>query len=176
MQIHSGPHNTSSFKSGLWWKIIICVIATVGLGSLSGILSMNGFEGWYQNLNKPFFTPPNWIFGPAWTILYILMGGSVAIIWQIIAVARYPIIVRFAKRGFIIFIIHFLFNLAWSPIFFGLQMPVLALIIIFIILAFIIILIRHFFRLDRLSAFLLIPYLLWVSFATALNLGIVILN
>ncbi|HLW30590.1 MAG TPA: TspO/MBR family protein [Brumimicrobium sp.] len=176
MQIHSGPHNTSSFKSGLWWKIVISALVFLGLGTLSGLCSMNGYESWYNDLNKPFFNPPAWIFGPTWTILYILMGGSFAIIWHIVAIGRYPIIVKFAKRGVVIFLIHFLFNLAWTPIFFGLQMPGLALVIIFILLAFIIILIRHFFRLDRLSAFLLIPYLLWVSFATALNLAIVVLN
>lgn len=176
MQIHSGPHNTSSFKTGLWWKILISSLTLLGLGSLSGLLSMSDYQEWYNSLNKPFFTPPGWLFGPAWTVLYILMGGSLGMIWQIVAIGRYPIIIKFAKRGIVIFLIHFLFNLAWTPIFFGLQMPVLALVIIFIILALVIILIRHFYRLDRLSAFLLIPYLLWISFATALNLAIVVLN
>ena len=176
MQIHSGPHNTSSFKSGLWWKIVISSMVFLGLGTLSGLSSMSGFEVWYDSLNKPFFTPPGWLFGPAWTVLYILMGGSFGIIWQMVAVGRYPIIIKFAKRGLVIFLIHFLLNLAWTPIFFGLHMPGLALVVILIILALIIILIRHFFRLDRLSAFLLVPYLLWISFATALNLAIVVLN
>lgn len=176
MQIHSGPHNTSSFKSGLWWKIVICSVAFLGLGTLSGLSSMSGFEDWYGELNKPIFNPPNWIFVPAWTILYILMGGSIGIVWQTIAKGRYPIIVKFAKRGMTLFLIHFIFNLAWTPIFFGLHKPVLALVVIIIILIFIIILIRHFFRLDRIAAFLLIPYLIWVSFATALNIAIVVLN
>jgi tryptophan-rich sensory protein len=176
MQIHSGPHNTSSFKNGLWWKILISIFVLLGLGTLSGLSSMSGFQGWYDSLNKPFFTPPNWLFGPAWSVLYILMGGSLGIIWQVVAIGRYPIIIKFAKRGIVIFLIHFLFNLAWTPIFFGMQMPGLALVIIFILLALIIILIRHFYRLDRLAAFLLIPYLLWVSFATALNIAIVVLN
>lgn len=176
MQTHSGPHNTSSFKNGLWWKILICSLGILGLGTLSGLASMGDFKVWYNTLNKPFFTPPSWLFGPAWTVLYILMGGSLAIIWQIVSISRYPIIKKFAKRGLVIFLIHLLFNLAWSPIFFGLQMPGLALIVIFIMLALIFILIRHFFRLDRLSAFLLVPYFLWVLFATALNLAIVVLN
>ncbi len=176
MQTHSGPHNTSSFKNGLWWKILICSLGILGLETLSGLASMGDFQVWYDTLNKPFFTPPSWLFGPAWTVLYILMGGSLAIIWQIVSISRYPIIKKFAKRGLVIFLIHLLFNLAWSPIFFGLQMPGLALIVIFIMLALIFILIRHFFRLDRLSAFLLVPYFLWVLFATALNLAIVVLN
>ncbi|WP_107040101.1 TspO/MBR family protein [Brumimicrobium mesophilum] len=176
MQIHSGPHNTSTFKNGLWWKILACSLACLGLGALSGLSSMANFQDWYATLNKPFFTPPNWIFGPAWTILYILMGGSLAIIWQIASIGRYPTIIKFAKRGIVIFIIHFLFNLAWTPIFFNLHMIGLALVVILILLGLIIILIRHFYRLDRLSAFLLIPYLVWVSFATALNLAIVVMN
>lgn len=176
MQIHSGPHNTSTFKSGLWWKILICSVVFLGLGTLSGLSTIESIQGWYDQLNKPFFTPPNWLFGPAWTLLYILMGGSVGIIWQIVSIGRYPIIIKFAKRGIVLFLIHFLFNLAWTPIFFGWHKPGLALAVIFIILAFIIILIRHFFRLDRLSAFLLVPYLIWVSYATALNLAIVIMN
>lgn len=176
MQIHTGPHNTSTFKAGLWWKILICSLAFVGLGSLSGLSSMGDFQEWYSELNKPAFTPPNWLFGPAWTVLYILMGGSLGIIWQIVTVSRYPIVIRFAKRGIVIFLIHFLFNLAWTPIFFGWHKTGLALAVIFIILAFIVILIRHFFRLDRVSAFLLVPYLAWVTYATLLNLAIVIMN
>src|SRR5690554_1223803 len=105
MQIHSGPHNTPSFKNGLWWKVIVCSLITLGLGSLSGLLFMDDFQTWYEQLNKPIFTPPNWLFGPAWSILYVLMGGSLAIIWQITVVSRYPIIKKFAKRGIVIFIL-----------------------------------------------------------------------
>lgn len=176
MQIHTEPHSKSSFKKGLWWKIAISAIVFLGLGALSGIATSTSIQEWYSTLNKPPFNPPNWLFGPAWTVLYILMGGSFAIIWQITANGRYPIIVRFAKRGLVIFLLHFLFNLAWTPVFFGLQRPDLALIVIIIMLALIIILIRHFFRLDRVAAFLLIPYLLWVIFATVLNISIVVLN
>jgi tryptophan-rich sensory protein len=104
------------------------------------------------------------------------MGGSAALIWQVISKARYPIITRYAKRGIVFFMIHFLFNLAWTPVFFGLHQTVFAFVILLIILVSLIFLIRHFFRLDRLSAFLLIPYLLWVTFASALNLAIILLN
>jgi tryptophan-rich sensory protein len=176
MQIHTEPHSKSSFKKGLWWKIAISAIVFLGLGGLSGIATMSSIQDWYSTLNKPPFSPPNWLFGPAWTVLYILMGGSFGIIWQVAAIGRYPIINRFAKRGLVIFGIHFLLNLAWTPIFFGLQRPDLALVVIIFMLAFIIILIRHFFRLDRVAAYLLIPYLLWVTFATILNISIIALN
>jgi tryptophan-rich sensory protein len=176
MQIHSEPHNTSYFKTGLWWKILISVIVFLGLGSLSGVSSMSEIQGWYANLNKPSFTPPNWLFGPVWSLLYILIGGSFGLIWQVAAKGRYPIITKFAKQGLVLFGIHFLLNLAWTPVFFGLNNPAWGLVIILALLTMIILLIRHFFRLDRLSAFLMIPYLIWVSYATALNIGILILN
>ena len=176
MQIHSEPHNTSYFRTGLWWKILISVIVILGLGSLSGVSSMSEIQGWYANLNKPSFTPPNWLFGPVWSILYILIGGSFGLIWQVAAKGRYPIITKFARQGLVLFGIHFLLNLAWTPVFFGLNNPAWGLVIILALLTMIVLLIRHFFRLDRLSAFLMIPYLIWVSYATALNIGILILN
>lgn len=176
MQIHTEPHSKSSFKKGLWWKIAISAIVFLGLGTLSGIATSGSIQDWYSTLIKPPFNPPSWLFGPTWAVLYILMGGSFGIIWQVAANGRYPIIIRFAKRGLVIFGIHFLLNLAWTPVFFGLQSPGVAMIIIILMLAMIIILIRHFFRLDRVAAFLLVPYLLWVIFATVLNIGIVVLN
>lgn len=104
------------------------------------------------------------------------MGLSFARIWQVVTKNRYPIVRRFARRGLYIFIIHFVFNLAWTPVFFALNAPGWAAVIIFILLAFIAILIRHFFRVDRFAAFLLIPYLIWVMFASILNLSIYVLN
>lgn len=176
MQVHSEPHNTSYFKQGLWWKIAISSLVCLGLGFLSGYSTMSEIQGWYASLEKPAFTPPNWLFGPAWTVLYILIGGSFGLIWQVAAKGRYPIIIKFAKRGLIIFAIHFFLNLIWTPLFFGLHKPGWALVVIVLMIGFIIALIRHFFRLDRVAAFLLIPYLLWVVYATMLNIGILILN
>ncbi|MGM0480250.1 MAG: TspO/MBR family protein [Bacteroidota bacterium] len=176
MQIHTEPHNTSSFKTGLWWKIVIAAAVFLGLGTLSGFSTMDAIEGWYADLTKPPFNPPNWIFAPAWTILYILMGGSFGIIWQVAAKGRYPIMIKFAKRGLVLFGVHFLLNLAWTPLFFGLQRPGWALVVIILLIIMIALLIRHFFRLDRLAAFLLVPYLLWVMFATVLNISIIVLN
>ncbi len=131
---------------------------------------------WYKTLEKPFFQPPSWLFGPAWTTLYILMGISFARIWQVASKSRYPIIRKYALRGLAFFGFQFVFNLAWTPAFFGLENPTLALVIIFLLLGLIAFLIKHFLRLDRIAAFLLIPYFLWVTFATVLNLSIVVLN
>jgi len=176
MPTHSGPHSTPSFKKGLLLKSIISVIVISTLGFISGYLTSTGISDWYQEIEKPPFNPPNWIFGPAWTLIYILMGLSFARIWQVVAKNRYPIVRRFARRGLWIFVIHFVFNLAWTPVFFALHSPGWAAVIIFILLAFIAILVRHFFRVDRIAAFLLIPYLIWVTFASILNLSIYVLN
>lgn len=175
MRILTEPHNTSSFKEGLWVRIVISCLVIIGLGTLSGLLFTSEGE-WYSNLQKPVFTPPNWIFGPAWILLYILMSASFALIWQVKVKTRYPIIRRYAKRGLIIFGVHFFLNLLWTPLFFGLELPLLALINIILLFGLILFLIRYYFRIDRVAAFLLVPYALWVLFATVLNFAIVVMN
>lgn len=176
MAILSEPHSTSSFKKGLILKIIVSSLAIIVLGGLSGLVVQSGDSSWYQSLNKPAFQPPSWLFRPAWMILYILMGISFGRIWQVASKSRYPIIKKYAFRGLAFFGFQFIFNLVWTPIFFGLENPEVALVIIVILLVLIAFLIKHFWRLDRLAAFLLIPYLLWVTFATVLNASIVVLN
>jgi tryptophan-rich sensory protein len=176
MAILSEPHSTSSFKKGLIPKIIVSCVVIMMLGGLSGYITQAGATSWFKTLIKPTFQPPNWLFGPAWTTLYLLMGISFGRIWQVSSKSRYPIIRKYALRGMAFFGFHFLFNLAWTPAFFGLENPTAALVIIFILLVLIAFLIKHFLRLDRVAAFLLIPYFLWVTFATVLNLSIVILN
>lgn len=176
MQIHTGPHNTPTFKKGIGWKIAILAILFVSLGFLSARYFLGDYQEWYNDLNKPFFYPPTWILAPIWTIIYILIAGSAGIVWQKVVVSRYPIKIRFAKRGLTIFFVHLLINLSWSPVFFHLRLPGLSVAIILILLALIIILIRHFFRIDRVATFLLIPYLVWIIYVAILNISIVILN
>lgn len=176
MAILSEPHSTSSFRKGLILKMIVSAAVIMLLGGLSGFLFQSGESDWYKALNKPVFQPPNWLFGPAWTSLYILMGISFARIWQVSSKSRYPIIRKYALRGLAFFGFHFVFNLIWTPAFFGWQNPSAALVIIFILLVLISFLMKHFWRLDRLATFLLVPYFLWVCFATLINLSIVLLN
>jgi len=135
-------------------KIIISVALCLGIGFLSGIATSSSINTWYVNLNKPFFNPPNWLFGPAWTILYSLMG--IAAIY--------------------IFVGQLLLNAFWSVAFFGMQNPPLALAVILILWVLIFICIVRFKPIKALSAYLMIPYLLWVTFATALNVSIILLN
>lgn len=158
--------NNSSLNIKITISVVICLVA----GFTSGSLTADGIQNWYSTLNKPFFNPPNWIFAPVWTILYILIGIAVAMIWH----------KGFKQNGVKIaiglFISQFVVNLLWSPIFFNLQAPTIALIIIIILWFLILMTIMHFNKLDKIAGRLMIPYLLWVSFATILNGAIVYLN
>ena len=154
----------------LYLKIIICVILCISLGVVSGFVGGSPLSSWYQALNKPFFQPPSWIFGPAWTLLYSLMGIAAALIWDI-----NPDSSRKTK-ALRLFILQFLVNMIWSPVFFGLQMPSFALVVIVLLWALILSTIIQFMRLHKIAGYLLLPYLAWVSFATILNAAIVYLN
>lgn len=139
-------------------------------GLFSGISTADSIQNWYSTLNKPFFNPPNWIFAPVWTLLYCLLGISVALVWHK-GWQRKEI-----KLAIGIFILQFAVNLIWSPIFFNLQAPTIAFIIIIILWALILLTIMRFNKVHRTAALLLLPYWFWVSFATILNGSIVYLN
>lgn len=136
---------------------------------------------WYKSLEKPFFNPPAWLFGPVWITLYIIMGISVYLVWQ--KVEQNPPSPKApdgqgktAGSALWLFWIHLFFNAVWSIIFFGLKNPGLAFLDIIIIWLLIIVLIMKFWKINKWSAYLLIPYLAWVSFAGALNYFIWRLN
>lgn len=141
-------------------------------GALGAAFTSPAIPNWYANLAKPSFSPPNWIFGPAWITLYLLMGISIYLIWSSYSSAPS----EDKKTAFWLFWIHLFFNAIWSVIFFGLQNPLFALIDIAIIWLLIIVLIVKFWKISKWSAYLLIPYLLWVSFASVLNYFIWYLN
>ncbi|MFC1700847.1 TspO/MBR family protein [Patescibacteria group bacterium] len=153
------------------YKRIIISLALPQLAGLIGsFFTVSAIPVWYASLQKPSFSPPNWIFGPVWITLYILMGISIYLIWQK-AVEN-----KEANGVMILFWIHLFFNAIWSIIFFGLQSPGLALINIIIIWLFIIVLLFKFYRIHKLAFYLLLPYLAWVSFASLLNYFIWYLN
>jgi translocator protein len=151
-------------------KILISTSACLCLGALSGIATSSSITSWYLHINKPSFNPPNWVFGPAWTILYLFMGIAFALIWNV------GIEKETVKKALRIFLIQFVLNLIWSVLFFTLQNPMIAFIDIVILLIAIGITIKHFLPLHKTAAYLLFPYLLWVSFATLLNGSIWYLN
>lgn len=156
----------SSSNSRRNWLIpAVCAVACVALGTASGLLTASGPTQWYQALQKPPGNPPPWVFGPVWTMLYTLMG---------IAVGR--LIVRKAWSAVRLFVVQLLLNLAWTPVFFGAHQIVAALVIIILLWLTLLLTIRQAWKVDRISAWLLIPYLAWVSYATYLNGAIAWLN
>jgi tryptophan-rich sensory protein len=141
----------------------VAVVVCEGAGIIGTVFTINSVATWYTTLNKSFFNPPSWVFGPVWTILYFLMGVSLFLAWE-------------KKANLKWFYIQLVLNALWSPIFFGLQNPALALVDIIFMWVAILMTIKVFWKKNRLSAYLLIPYFIWVSFATILNLSIVLLN
>ena len=151
-------------------KIIICVVICLGVGLASGATTASGITEWYAFLNKPFFNPPNWIFAPVWTILYTMMGIAAGLVWD--KGLDHPGV----KGALGIFTIQFIFNAMWSVVFFGMRQPLAALFVIVTLWILIVLTIKRFGALNKTSSLLLIPYLLWVSFATVLNFSIWWLN
>ncbi|MEZ4969489.1 MAG: TspO/MBR family protein [Flavobacteriaceae bacterium] len=150
--------------------IAISVAVCLTIGFLSSFATQSSVNDWYLELNKPGFNPPNWIFAPVWTVLYIMMGVAAGIVW---AKGFYHIWVKTALYHFGI---QLLFNALWSIVFFGFKNPFAALLIILTLLVLLIFTIKWFKVVSRTAAYLLIPYLLWVCFATALNYKIWELN
>jgi len=151
-------------------KLIVSIIGCELVGIAGSVFTVSAIPAWYASLNKPSFAPPNWVFGPAWTLLYFLMGMSFYLIW------RQGWKKEKVKTAGKYFFVQLGLNFIWSPIFFGLRAPLLGLIVIVAMWALIVMTMKKFYPLSRLAFYLLVPYLLWVSFATILNAAIVVLN
>jgi translocator protein len=150
----------------LFASILLCQAAGI-VGSFFTIQSVNT---WYAGIKKPFFNPPSVVFGPVWIILYLLMGISFFLIWRKGAGSND------AKNALSIFLVQLLLNSTWSFAFFGCRSPLAGLIVIIFLWAAILLTIGCFFKISRVAAVLLIPYILWVSFAVVLNGAIYIIN
>lgn len=150
-------------------KLFICLFLPITVGALSGYITVEGVREWYSTLIKPSFNPPNKLFGPVWTVLYILMG---------ISLFRISDLVKSKERNqaLIVFGIQLVLNFLWSILFFKFHLVGLALVDIILLWISIFIMILQFRKLDAVSSFLQIPYLLWVSFASILNISILYLN
>ena len=151
------------------WVLLICVLIPLAVGWISSLFTMNSVNTWYKTIHKPAFNPPDWVFGPVWTILFILMGVALYLVWT------HPESVSW-KWGIVIFGVQLFLNFLWTTLFFGIHSPLLAMIDIVLLWLAILVNIILFWQINPLSAYLLIPYILWVSFASVLNLFIVILN
>ncbi|GAA5119111.1 tryptophan-rich sensory protein [Luteolibacter yonseiensis] len=150
---------------GRWLLPVAGTFSCLGLGIASGLSTVGGEGGWYQALAKPPGTPPAWVFGPVWTVLYLMMG-----------VAAGRLIHRRAWQSVAVFCIQFVLNLAWTPVFFGMQDSVIALAIIAAMWLGLFSTVLSAWKIDKVSAWLLIPYLAWVSYAGYLNTGFLWLN
>lgn len=153
-----------------WQKLVSSIVGCELVGIAGGVLTAPAIPTWYVTLNKPAFAPPNWLFGPAWTLLYLMMGIAFYLIW------RQGWKKKKNREAGRYFGWQLLLNSLWSPVFFGLRSPELALFLIVIMWGMIVVTIKKFYPLSRAAGYLLLPYLLWVSFATLLNAGIVVLN
>ena len=150
-------------------KLVISITLPLALGALAGLFTSSSVQGWYSSLVKPTFNPPNWVFGPVWTTLYVLMGISFYLVWSQPASKK-------RNSGIFIFLLQLTLNFAWSFIFFYFHQIGLALIEIILLWIFIVAMILQFHKIVAIAAFINIPYLLWVSFATFLNASYYFLN
>ncbi len=151
-------------------SLVVAIIIPLVVGGLGGAATASAIPTWYQSLDKPAWNPPNWVFGPVWTLLYVLMGVAAWLVW---------------RRGWdnpqvqgalAIFGIQLLLNLFWSLIFFGLRSTGWAVLEIVVLWGFILATVVQFYRLESVAGLLLIPYQLWVTFAAALNAAVWQLN
>lgn len=146
--------------------IMLCQLA----GIIGSVFTSPSIPTWYASLVKPGFSPPNWLFGPVWISLYALMGISAYLIYE------KGIKKKKIKTAIYIFAFQLVLNSIWSILFFGLHNPFLAFIEIIILWSAIILTIKRFYEINKTAAYLLIPYILWVSFAAVLNYYLYILN
>lgn len=153
-------------------SLVLAVLACEVVGASGAVFTAAGLQSWYATLAKPALAPPNWVFGPVWTALFALMGVAVWLVWRRIDGPRGDA----ARLALGLFAAHFLVNLAWSAVFFGLQSIVGGLVVIVVLVAATLATMAAFARVDRRAAALLVPYLAWVGFATYLNYGFWRLN
>jgi tryptophan-rich sensory protein len=162
------PFHQSALRSfpKLSAAILFCII----IGSLGSLVTTTGPGSWYATLEKPFFAPPNWVFAPVWITLFILMGIALYLVWQCGTDNRD---VQIALG---IFGVQFFLNVIWSFLFFGLRSPLFGLIDIILLWIMIAATIGAFYRVKKSAAYFLIPYIAWVTLATALNGAVFFMN
>jgi len=147
-------------------SIAICLIA----GALGSFFTTPEISTWYATLIKPYIAPPNWVFFPVWTALFIMMGISLFLVWQ------KGLQDQQVKTALSIFAVQLFLNVLWSAAFFGLRSPIAGLVEISILWIFILVMILKFMRISRVAGLLLIPYIIWVTFAAIINFLIWRLN
>ena len=158
-----------SHKSANVVALLILVVACYGAATVGGLAGAGADDGWYAELAKPSWTPPAWVFGPVWTLLYGLMAVAAWLVWLQRGQRRVAV-------ALVLFGVQLGFNAAWSPLFFGLHRPGLAFIDLVLLWGALVATVWAFLRQRPVAGLLLLPYLGWVSFAAVLNLAIWRLN
>ena len=158
-------------KMNKFVKIAIALVICLTVGYSASLVTRPSIETWYVTLEKPVFNPPNWIFMLVWTVLYILMAVAAALVWDKIKENTEEV-----KQALLFFVIQLILNSIWSYLFFGLKNPMLALIEIVLLWLMIYETYLKFIKINKISGYLLIPYLIWVAFAAVLNASIWWLN
>lgn len=147
-------------------KLVGCILVCESAGIIGAFFTTRSVRTWYVDLAKPWFNPPGWVFGPAWTILYALMGVALYLVWKEDGE------IKDKTPALVLFFVQLLLNAAWSFIFFGARSPFLAFIEITILWLSIVVTLFLFWRISTTAGYLLVPYLLWVTFAAILNYSI----
>jgi benzodiazapine receptor len=153
-----------------YWKLAVSILICQLAGIIGSFFTVSSVGTWYVGLAKPSFNPPNWVFFPVWTTLFVLMGISLYIVWD------NGIKSKQSKTAITIFGVQLALNTLWSILFFGFKSPLFAFIEIIFLWTAILLTILYFYRISKPAAYLLIPYILWVSFAAVLNFSIFYLN
>lgn len=152
-------------------RILLCVVICLAVGYLSSITTQSSIKTWYPTIEKPVFNPPNWVFAPVWTMLFILMGIAAGRVWNQLETNK-----ELVKKGLLFFGVQLALNALWSYLFFGLQNIFLALIEIILLWLVIYETYLIFKQIDKKASYLLLPYLAWVGFASILTASIFWLN
>lgn len=150
-----------------YFRLLLFVVGSELVGILGSIFTISAIPTWYLYLTKPFFSPPNWVFGPVWTILYAMIGISAFLIYES---------KKNNRKALKVFAIQMALNFIWTPMFFGLKDLSLAFVVIIAMWYYIFLTIKEFAKINKTASYLLYPYLAWVSFASLLNFSIWILN
>jgi len=152
------------------WLALLCWFALCNAaGALGSLFTLQAVPTWYAGLAKPSWNPPAWVFGPVWTVLYVMMAVSAWLVWRGQCGPARTLALRW-------FLLQLLINAMWSPVFFGGRNPAAGFVVIVALWVSIVITLARFWKLSRPAAILLVPYLAWVSFASALNLALWKLN
>jgi len=159
-----------SEKRKYTFKLIVSIVACQLAGVIGSVFTTAAIPTWYAALAKPPFTPPSWLFAPAWITLYVLMGISASLVWRV------GLDQKQVRTALILFLVQLVLNALWSVAFFGLQSPLGGIIVIVLLWVAILLTILRFFRISTAAAALLVPYIAWVTFAATLNAYIYVLN